>query len=239
MKPKTQAEVGEPAEPGGAVANGSRPLAAQGGTVGYLAFVIHEARSPLTTALWSAEMLTRLSPEDRAGARGPKLASMTFRSLQRLSRLLEDYFLAERLAGEGFALRLEVVSLTEAVAAAAAKAGIQGELRSMVPEGMSLRADPGMLGRALEGMLAWAGREASPVDVEAKDLDGGRVEVRVRGANVAPEALQRPSKGSASDQTGRALGLVAAAEVARAHGGKLAVDRGALVLDLPGMLPGK
>ena len=32
---------------------------------GYLGFVAHEVRNPLSTALWSAELLARMSPAER------------------------------------------------------------------------------------------------------------------------------------------------------------------------------
>src|SRR6266545_1024788 len=103
---------------------GSREAAAQRG--GFLGFVAHEMRNPLATALWSAELLARLSPEERGGARGEKLAGMALRALQRLRYLVEDHFLAERLDAEGIPLRLEQIAVADAVAAALQKDGIDG-----------------------------------------------------------------------------------------------------------------
>src|SRR5919198_5230984 len=77
---------------------------------GFLGFVAHEMRNPLSTALWSAELLARLSPEERSGPRGEKLAGMALRALQRLRFLIEDHFLAERLDIDGILVRLEPVA---------------------------------------------------------------------------------------------------------------------------------
>src|SRR5512142_3223790 len=92
----------------------------------FLGFVAHEMRNPLSTALWSAELLARLSPDDRGGARGEKLSGMCLRALQRLRALVEDHFLAERLDVGGIPLRLETVPVKEVLDAVASKAGIAG-----------------------------------------------------------------------------------------------------------------
>src|SRR5512138_4007437 len=82
---------------------------------GYLGFVAHEVRNPLSTALWSAELLARMSPEERGGARGDKLSAMCLRSLSRVRQLVEDHFLCERLDVAGIPVRLESFSLREVI----------------------------------------------------------------------------------------------------------------------------
>ena len=67
----------------------------------HLGFVAHEVRNPLSTALWSAELLARMTPEERGGARGEKLTAMCLRSLGRVRQLVEDHFLCERLDAGG------------------------------------------------------------------------------------------------------------------------------------------
>jgi signal transduction histidine kinase len=212
-------------------ADGAAAPAGEGGT-GYLGFVAHEARNPLATALWCTELLGRISPEERAGARGLKLAGLAHRALKRLSRLLEDHFLSERLRAGGYPLRLEVVDLRAALAEAAGRALPGGSPALEAGAGMPLRADPGLLGRALESMLAAAGRGGTPVRAAAR-VEGGEVRLLVTGAPVARESLQRPRKGAPSDPSGRALGLVLAAEVARAHGASLRDGEGGLLLSWP------
>src|SRR5512138_522027 len=81
----------------------------------FLGFVAHEVRNPLSTALWSAELLARLSAEERGGARGEKLVGMCLRSISRVRQLVEDHFLCERLDSGGIPVRAEGVGLREAV----------------------------------------------------------------------------------------------------------------------------
>ena len=82
---------------------------------GYLGFVAHEVRNPLSTALWTAELLTRMSPEERGGARGDKLSAMCLRSLSRVRQIVEDHFLCERLDVAGIPVRAETLVLGEVI----------------------------------------------------------------------------------------------------------------------------
>jgi K+-sensing histidine kinase KdpD len=197
----------------------------------HLAFVAHEVRNRLATALWSSELLGRLPPEERAGARGAQLAQRTHRALERLGRLLEDHLLAARLAAGGIDLRLADVPLGEALAEARALAGTQGA-REEHPSPIRLRADRELLVRALGALLARAGRDGAAVLVVA-GVDGPAAVVSLAGAAVVDEELAPPGRGAASDPEGRSLGLLLAGAVARAHGGALAVADGALRLSWP------
>jgi signal transduction histidine kinase len=202
------------------------------GDGGYLGFVTHEARNPLTTALWCAELLGRLAPEERGGPRGSKLAGLAHRALRRLSRLLEDHFLAERIRAGGYPIRTESVELGPALAEAAERAAPAGGFQAEVAGGVVLRADRALLLRALEALVAAAGREGAGVRAVGM-VEDGRASLRLTGTPLPPEALERPRKGAAADPTGRVLGLPMAAEVARAHGATLLVEQGGLSLAWP------
>jgi signal transduction histidine kinase len=195
----------------------------------YLAFVAHEMRNPLSTALWSAELLARLSPEERAGARGEKLAGMCLRTLARLRNLVEDHFLAERLGIGGIPVRPEPVSLAETLSAAIARAKVACD--PSVGEGRVAAADRALLERALEALLAAAGKDDTPVRVSVAEREGW-LEIGVHGAAPAAGAFDLPGRTSPSDQTGRALGLLMARAVASAHGGSLDPVRDGFLLRL-------
>ena len=122
---------------------------------GFLGFVAHEMRNPLSTALWSAELLVRLAPEERAGPRGEKLTGMSLRALQRLRLLIEDHFLAERLEVGGIPFKVDDVVLREALDLVASKAAL-ADLTVAIEDGVAVRADRGLLERALDGLLASA-----------------------------------------------------------------------------------
>ena len=198
---------------------------------GFLGFVAHEMRNPLSTALWSAELLVRLSPEERGGARGEKLSGMCLRALQRLRYLVEDHFLAERLDVSGIPLRPETVSVREAVDAVAAKAAI-GEFTVEIEEDLAVFTDRGMLERAIDGVLAAAAHGKTPVRLQASRTSEMAV-LRFRGASPPADALQPPQKGTASDPTGRALALHMAVRVTEALGGSLATAEDDYLLALP------
>lgn len=198
-----------------------------------LGFVAHEMRNPLSTALWSAELLAKLTQEDRGGARGEKLAGMCLRSLNRLRHLVEDHFLAERLAVGGLSVRLDPVGLAEAVEAVASKLP-DGAVEIAVSQELAAWADRGLLERAIDGILSALCRDAGEghaARVEGRGTEAS-AELRFTGATLAPEALEEPHKGSPSDSTGRALALVMAKRAVAAMGGRLALEEGALVLEL-------
>ncbi len=207
-------------KPGAAVERGS-----------FLGFVAHEMRNPLSTALWSAELMARLSSEERGGARGEKLSGMCLRALQRLRSLVEDYFLAERLDVVGIPFRLEAVRVGEVIAAVAPKVGVS-DLALEIEQDLAVWADRGILERALEGLLSAAGRGGSSVRVEAGRARDA-VLLRVRGAPPPPEALEVPQKGTPSDPTGRALALHMVVRVAQALGGSLSTTQEDYLLAVP------
>lgn len=199
---------------------------------GYLGFVAHEVRNPLSTALWTAELLARMAPEERGGARGEKLSSMCLRSLSRVRQLVEDHFLCERLDAGGLPMRPEPLALADVLTAVIAKKPVEPALlESTVDGAIELDADRGLLERILESLVAVAGRSGGAVRLRAR-RDGDAVEVVVSGDAPPPEGLADPKKGSASDQKGRALSLSVSRRVAEALGGSLAIANGAYVLTL-------
>jgi K+-sensing histidine kinase KdpD len=220
-----------PAPGGVPPAQSGEAPATDGARGGFLGFVAHEMRNPLATALWSAELLVRLAPDERGGARGDKLAGMALRALQRLRCLVEDHFLAERLDVAGLPLRVEDVGIREVLEVIDKRKG-GFDLSYEVEDGLVARADRGLLERATEGIVAYAGRSKVPVQVAGSGQDD-RVLVHVRGAPPEADALVPPHKGTASDPTGRALALHMAQKVARALGGSLAIADGGYLLTVP------
>jgi K+-sensing histidine kinase KdpD len=196
----------------------------------YLGYVAHEIRNPMSTALWTAELLARMTPEQRAEPRGAKLSSLCLRSVARVRLLVEDHLLCERLDAGGYPLRAEAIRLAEALAPAVTKAGLDpASVTLEQDEGLSVRADRILLERLLEGLLG-AARDGSAMRVVAS-RQGETVEIRVHGASPAP--LSDPTKGSASDQRGRALAIPMARRVAQALSGSLTVDGQAYLVRIP------
>jgi len=200
--------------------------------IGFLAFVAHEVRNPLSTALWSAELLTRLGPEERGGARGEKLTAMCLRSLNRVRQLVEDHFLCERLDAQGIPLHVEPVSLQDSLAEVVGRRPDGGPVEVDVEPTLKVAADRVLLDRALDALVAVAGGDGAPVRITAR-TDGDAAVLAVGGNVPGPEALADPRKGTQGDPKGRALALPMARRVARALGGQLAIEEGALALRLP------
>lgn len=199
---------------------------------GFLGFVAHEVRNPLSTALWSAELLGRISPEERGGPRGEKLSAMCLRSISRVRQLVEDHFLCERLDAGGIALRPDAVPVREAVdAALERRPGDVGEVTVDVEPTVVLRADRALLERALDALVATAGREGAPVRIACEPA-GGALAVVVAGR--APETtVDDPVKGAPTDPRGRALALPVVRRIAAALDGAFEVSDGRYVLTLP------
>jgi signal transduction histidine kinase len=197
----------------------------------HLAFVAHEIRNPLSTALWTAELLARLTEAERGGARGEKLAGICLRSIGRIRLLIEDHFLSERLEAGGYPLRLEPLALAEVLEEALGRHPADPvPVERGLEAGLLVRADRAILARLLEALVAAAAVGVAAVRVEGAQA-GGRVEVRVRGG--PPASLEDPGRGALSDPRGRALGLGMARRAAAALGGSLTVVEGAYLLSIP------
>lgn len=200
---------------------------------GYLAFVAHEVRNPLSTALWSAELLARISADERGGPRGEKLAGMCLRALARVRLLVEDHFLSERLDVAGIPVRAEEISVQEALEAAIGRrSGFGAACDVSGADGLVVIADRALLDRAMDALLTAAGQGGAHIAVECGETGGGAV-VRFRGAPPAPDALADPDRDTPSDPKGRPLALGMARRIAWALGGSLSVVDGKYVLSLP------
>ena len=202
---------------------------------GFLGFVAHEVRNPLSTALWSAELLGRISGEERGGARGEKLSAMCLRSISRVRQLIEDHFLCERLDAGGIAVRPEAVPVREiAQAAVERRPSDVGEVSVDVDAAVLLRADRILLERALDALVAIAGREGTTVRISVEP-SGSDLSLVVAGRAPESPTVDDPEKGSPSEPRGRALALPVVRRIAATLGGafSLSGDRYVLTLRRP------
>ncbi len=200
---------------------------------GFLGFIAHEVRNPLSTALWTAELLSRMSAEDRGGARGEKLSGMCLRSLSRVRQLVEDHLLCERLDAEGIPVRTEALGAREVIDSATARRPTgSGPLTVDVPSDVVVEADRILLERAFESLVAVAGREDAPVHIAVRE-DGEKTAFVIAGQKADGAAMEDPSKGSPPDPKGRSLALPVARRIAVALGGTLSADDDGWILSLP------
>lgn len=203
----------------------------QGARASHLGFLAHEIRNPMSTALWTAELLGRLPEAERGGERGARLAAICLRSVGRVRLLIEDHLLVERLDAGGYPLRLEAVVITEALEGALARRPADlVPVEVAVDAGLVALADRLLLGRLLEAALAAAAPGAERVLVAAV-RSGEAIVIRIQGGPTC--SLEMPQKGAPSEPRGRALALPAAARAAAALGGSLTVADGAYLVSIP------
>jgi signal transduction histidine kinase len=196
----------------------------------HLAFVAHEIRNPLSTALWSVELLSRMTPEERGGARGEKLSRMSLRALNRLRRLVEDHLLASRLDAGGIPVEAEEIPAREIFPGASALGA--GSLELELESGLAVVADPGLARRTVEGLLLSAARDGA--DVRVIGTRRGRMaRFRVTGAPASSAELADPLRGHPGDTRGAALAPSVARRACALLGGSIRVEGDAWVLELP------
>jgi K+-sensing histidine kinase KdpD len=199
---------------------------------GHLGFVAHEIRNPLSTALWTAELLARMPAAERGGARGEKLSAMCLRSIGRVRQLVEDHLLTERLDVGGIPCRVEAIGVGEALGAVLERRPPDAApVAVRVDPALAVDADRSLLDRALEALIAVSGAGGTAVQVTA-DVEGDDVVVVVGGKKAEAAALADPVKGAPSDPTGRALALPLARRIAATLGGTLAAAEGGWRLTL-------
>ena len=196
----------------------------------HLAFVAHEIRNPLSTALWSVELLARMTAEERGGPRGEKLSRMSLRALTRLRRLVEDHLLTARLDVGGIPLELEEIPARELFPGATAVGA--GSLELELEAGLSVVADPSLARRVVEAILLAAARGAA--DVRVTGIRKGRVaRFRVEGSAATPEDLVDPRRGDPGDTRGAALAMPVARRACALLGGAILAEDGVWTLELP------
>jgi pyruvate/2-oxoglutarate dehydrogenase complex dihydrolipoamide acyltransferase (E2) component len=198
---------------------------------GHLGFVAHEIRNPLSTALWTAEMLARMTAADRGGARGEKLSAMCLRAVARVRQLVEDHLLCERLDAGGLPARTEAVGVRDAIDAALEKRPAENASSDADPA-LGAEVDRGLFERAIEALVAVAGSGGEPVRVSAHATDVA-VSLVVAGRAADAAAMADPMKGSPSDPTGRALAVPLVRRLASMLGGALTVQGGSWLFTVP------
>jgi PAS domain S-box-containing protein len=191
-----------------------------------LAVTAHELRTPTAVIDGSAGAL-RASWDQMSVDQRDELLTGIRSSAHRLRRLVSDLTTASRLHGERLQLRLEDLSLTEALRGAAARTraaqpGVQIEVD--VPRETVFHADAGRLGQALDNLLDNAIRHGAPPIRLVGTVAQDNVNIRVTDAGpgvpaeLVPSLFERFAIGGPSGGTG--LGLYVVREIARGHGGE-------------------
>ncbi|HEX7177676.1 MAG TPA: ATP-binding protein [Pyrinomonadaceae bacterium] len=203
----------------------------------FLSNVSHELRTPLTAILTFIETLEAGGTDDPETTR--RFLSVIRRNSERMRDLIND--ILELSAIEAGTVTVEPVSVRlaslvqecfTALASCAAERGV--ELRSEVPAGVRVQADPRRLEQMLTNLVDNAikfNREGGSVTV-AHERAGGRDRVHVSdtGEGISVEHLARiferfyrVDRARSRAMGGTGLGLAIVKHLARAHGGETLV----------------
>ncbi|MBF5044538.1 PAS domain S-box protein [Aggregicoccus sp. 17bor-14] len=226
----------------------------------FLSIASHELRTPITSMKMLAQhMRKRIQAQDPAAfapERVGRLVEQTERSIDRLSRLVEDMLDISRIATGRLQMQREAVDLSELTR------DVVDRFEQQLTEAghtLELKLTPGLVGQwdrdRLEQVLAnlltnalkYAPR--APLTVSTQALgDRALLEVQDRGPGIPPEHQHRVFErferlAAATGVSGLGLGLHIAKHIVEAHEGRIqvhsAVGEGArFVVELPVLSPG-
>lgn len=189
----------------------------------------HDLRTPLTSV---AGFTKTLIDHDLPVDMQQHLLERMKYSLDRIAHLLDDLLDADRNGnGEG-SLRLRDVELQDVAVRAADSCGIDPGRLEFVTNPVTVRADAGLLERAIANLVGNAAKYSppgTPVTVRVAEYDGtARVSVEDRGSGIAPSQRERLFdpyvRGDHDGAAGSGLGLHLVATFVELHGGSVAVE---------------
>jgi signal transduction histidine kinase len=196
-----------------------------------IANVSHELRTPIAA-------LQAVLENAVDGVAEPAALDTALTQSRRLGRLVTELLDLSRIDAGAGALAPEDVALAPMLAEAVAEAEVAAQVagrgvrfRVEVPEGTTVRADPGRLHQVVVNLLDNAARHGPPgseVHVSGR-REGGHIviEVRDEGPGIAPEDRERVfgrfTRGERAVGGGTGLGLAIARWVVDLHGGRIGV----------------
>ncbi len=196
--------------------------------------VSHELRTPVTVIMAQCELALEdaQTPEEYADA-----LQVVQRQGKRMERLIEDMLAVTRLEGKGEQYPKEKLNLTELVASVCTDMALVAEkgisLSWEGDESIFLAGNAQLLSRLLTNLIANAyryGREQGHIWVRLhRGKDGVVLSVKDDGVGMAAQHLEKIFNrfyqiDSARSGEGTGLGLAMVAEIARFHGGAVAVE---------------
>lgn len=193
--------------------------------------VSHELRTPLAAMTAVSGVLDRAEAELTGDA--SRAARLVSAEIGNLTRLTEDLIEVSRFDAGTATLVLDDIDLLAAVSGTLRTRGWAGQVSTVIPPNLVVRADPRRLDVILANLIGNGLRHGGPpvtVTADSHQVDGHRwlaVYVTDRGpglpATVLPHVFERfyKSDSSRGRSTGSGLGLTIAWENVRLHGGTL------------------
>lgn len=195
----------------------------------HVAFIAHELRTPMMSALMAVAALRNDARSEDEWA-----LTMLTRNLTTLRELLDQVLIADRLTGSIQLARdsLDLRALLEEVCADVRLFAKRRQVEVMVTatEGLPIQGDRRLLRSALGNLIGNAVKfthEGNTVEVRAAHReDAIRIEVEDQCGGLPagdPQELFAPFVQRGMDKTGFGLGLAIVKQAAEAHGGKVSV----------------
>jgi two-component system phosphate regulon sensor histidine kinase PhoR len=205
----------------------------------YLAFVVHDLRTPLFAISLTGRVLERTLPKQALGEDAARMLKSLRRNVQQLEGLVRKVLeentnlqtdAGVRLERRWFDLWPMVEALVDDLHAVANTA--QTQVLNRVPDDLVLFADAGLLQRVLQNLIANAIKftPSGEVIVGAQANESqGLVECWVsdNGAGIAAEMLDKvfdKGESGADDDASTGLGLAIVKSFIEAHGGTVTVQ---------------
>lgn len=196
----------------------------------------HQLRTPLAAVRTAGEVAAAQSrtPEEYRESLGDILES-----LARLSRLVEQMLMLARLRSDELLRHFAPVDLADVVRRTCETYALVCEDRGVclslhVPDSACTMTGNQDLLQEMLGNLVDNATKHTPdggrIDVSVREgSDAHRLTVKDTGPGISPEEIERVfsrfQRGKAGNPSGTGLGLALVVEIARAHGGQVAVER--------------
>ena len=189
-----------------------------------LASVSHDLRTPLT----------RLKLELALAPPSSRTEEMK-RDLSEMEHMIDEYLAFARGEGGEAVETTRLLPLLQEVAEGAVRAGAQ--VRVEAPDTLAVDVRPNALKRAVSNLVMNAAVHGETVELSARILPSGGVEIAVDddGPGIpaaqyeeAFKAFNRLDEARNQNTKGVGLGLAIARDVARGHGGEVLLDRSPL-----------
>jgi two-component system phosphate regulon sensor histidine kinase PhoR len=157
----------------------------------FVANLVHELKTPLTSIRLAAESMTTEPPPDQR----KRFAERVVQEADALARVIDNLRQLAEIEGEGAQVDRTRFPLEELILESAERLRSDRPLRVSVTPDLVIETDRAKLGQVLGNLLGNAAKfspAGSPIDVEAELADGEvRVSVRDRGPGISPEHWDR------------------------------------------------
>jgi signal transduction histidine kinase len=157
----------------------------------FVANLVHELKTPLTSMRLAAESLTTDPPPEHR----KRFAERVVQESDALARVIDNLRQLAEIEGEATQVEPSRFPLEELIQESADRLRSDRPIRLSVPHGLVVATDRAKLGQVLGNLLANAVKfspAGSPIDVQAEVADGEvRISVRDRGPGISPEHWER------------------------------------------------